>query len=817
MSAQRRTQLVSVSLVGALLAAVLAVAFGTGYQVSHASTGDGSAWLAKPGRFVHVNPETGKPDAETAVPDGRNGPGATAADPGSGTVYLNDDKSGHHDLDTTTMKAGGKEPGRVFTGGSGPRARSYVVDGARISPVGRPGRTAAAPAPIGTCVVDDGGTAWLLAAGRLRWYDGSALRTLSGLAVRPDHLTLVNGRPVAVSRDGRVVRVGADRAPGRALSLGLPRGASVTAVNDPSSTGSVAWVVAKGTHALHGVDVSSGRPRSAALGGLSDRLGAPVATSGRVYVPDYGKGTVVRVAGGSPAAGPRAVEVPVKRKGARFQVFARNGYLWVNDPLARQASVIDPDGRDRPVDTGDGRTDGRPHHPAAPRTPPRLPEPPAPGTPPTTRTPPADGTTTAPRHQDTAKTPTVEVPDVTGKTKDEACTAIEAAGLNCDFQSVGTRPNRPPDEVVGTVPRAGARRAKGTVVLIQHLGALTVPSLAGRTAQDACSILAAARLRCVRQGTGAPADPSQVGLVHDQDPQPGAAAGENQAVTVDYYDRTRVPSVVDLTQSPSQQSACATLQQWQLACVPTSEGPADKNSSAPYVVTRQSQQPDAEVAPGTQVTVWFRGDYQVPNVTGMGIGQACAAVQNAGLTCNQMVEPAQSRDTATHQDPQAGTAMGQNAQVNVYYWPLASQDILRYRQSDGDPVWTLRGNGRTDGLGGYDAAGRAGISGVPDARTAQFFTPIHAYQCAGAGQCSYDINHYDTTAGAPSGAPWVYTGDVGWVFTRPWPGTVPLYRLQRVQSGKWSYAYATPSDGAWPDYLNSGYQQQEILGYVWPG
>ncbi|CAM4077992.1 PKD domain-containing protein [Kibdelosporangium persicum] len=75
-------------------------------------------------------------------------------------------------------------------------------------------------------------------------------------------------------------------------------------------------------------------------------LGEPVEADGHVVVPDHATGRiwVIDLASGRVVAERRLFEAPV-----RFELLARDGVVFYNDPGGEQAGVIDPDGRIRPI------------------------------------------------------------------------------------------------------------------------------------------------------------------------------------------------------------------------------------------------------------------------------------------------------------------------------------------------------------------------------------------------------------------------------------------------------------------------------------
>lgn len=541
---------------------------------------------------------------------------------------------------------------------------------------------------------------------------------------------------------------------------------------------------------------------------------------------------------------------------------ADEGKVWANDQQAQQARVLGPGGTAQPVEKAgpadlaepDGEPEGdapdapagdapdeptaeapdeptgepegdAPDEAAAEEAPaPQEPAAAAPGEPagaaaadpapaPTaTLAPSSAPSSPAAPNPSPSPPPAVAVPDVVGRDRDDACDRVRAAGLNCEQQGVGPGAGRP-GQVVATVPAPDTAVAPGTRVLVQHLGEVTTPDLAGRPVAEACAIVESADLVCGRQVSATPATAAtQVGVVAEQAPLAGSPIAAGATVTVRYPEAVTVPDVRTLAQA----DACAALQTAGFACVPQPQGPATAATPAPLVVYEQSPAPGTAAGPGTSVGVLHHGNPVVPAVAGAGLDAACQAVTAAGLVCSPTLQPHMTPGVAFEQVPAAGTEAALGSAVQVLYWPVAQQEILRYRRGE-DPVWVPRGNNDTGGLDNYQGAGSVGRSGIPVAGTEGFFAAISAYQCTGRSVCGYDINHYLTTGGAPSGAPWELTGTPAWVFTQQWPGTQPLHRLQRVQGNQYAWAYATPADGAWNDYQAVGFVPQEILGYVWPG
>jgi beta-lactam-binding protein with PASTA domain len=81
-----------------------------------------------------------------------------------------------------------------------------------------------------------------------------------------------------------------------------------------------------------------------------------------------------------------------------------------------------------------------------------------------------------------------------------------------------------PREVVSTQPAGGAEHVKGGYVVISHLGAITVPDLAGQPCQQACDQLRQSGvLDCVSAPQGVAPVAGRSRSVLTQDPPPSAA------------------------------------------------------------------------------------------------------------------------------------------------------------------------------------------------------------------------------------------------------------------------------------------------------
>jgi eukaryotic-like serine/threonine-protein kinase len=143
--------------------------------------------------------------------------------------------------------------------------------------------------------------------------------------------------------------------------------------------------------------------------------------------------------------------------------------------------------------------------------------------------------------------PKVRVPDVVGRNVDDATSALRGARLK--VQTADVYSSRPVGEVTAQAPRAGARIVVGSTVRInvsQGPRPITVPSVIGRSFDDAAAALAEAGFALAREDV----DSEQpAGAVVDQDPPGDTLQAPGSTVTLFVStgpQTTAVPDVVGL-------------------------------------------------------------------------------------------------------------------------------------------------------------------------------------------------------------------------------------------------------------------------------
>jgi beta-lactam-binding protein with PASTA domain len=827
----------------AVLASVLVVAFGTGYRASQAVVDDGSAYLVKGRSITHINAETGRSDADVARELAKGDERLQVVQTPSGQVYVVSADGTTTKIDLGEMAPAQSlkgTPGKTEVLGSG--SDTYYVDrGHGTVELFNPDTMAAGrsvPLPHGVTAAvatSSGRTLWVLSGDRL-------LRVVDGVVVAStpvgnsdQRLTLVGNKPVLVDGGGTVRLVENDKV--RAIDAGLPAGDTLE-LNQPGVAGSTVWVADEAAGNLVGINVTKGQTTTTPLGsGDHANLGPSVTLGGRVYVPDY-TGHVVRVVSAGDGTFERTI--PVTGTSTTFDLFVEDGRVWINDPAARTARVLDGAGRGTVIDKGAGHGVKDPGERPPAQPPVHVPVASAP--PGSTADKPGDTKTDAPRGASSgggskpadparpAANPTpdpggnqptapaqpaaIDVPNTVGQPKDQACATLQAAGLGCSAQGIGTQQGVPPDQVVSSSPAAGEHVAAGTIVTVQYAGAVTVPDLAGRTPTQACDeLLSPAGLACNAQPSGVAPDGQPVNAVNAQDPAPGTQVAGGSTVTFNFFDKFRVADYTD--QQPA--AVCQSLSTRPITCklVDLQAGP---RGSKQNVVVEQSL-PPGDYAAGQTITVGFytgeNGD-PIPNVVGQQAANACAAMANAGYNDCAVVEsptPSNQVGIALTQSEPAGSIARSGKHVEITQETTVPDQICRYRRP-GESVWVVRVGCNNSGVADWEVSnmGHAYAGGGP--------VLLYDNICSCGGRVQHQI-----TAGSYNPEPgWdQQNGTVGTVFDRDYGGMVQLVRLIRPSNdvvGQSDYTYALMPSADYDRYTSlpdgRAFHLEGGLGWVWP-
>lgn len=196
----------------------------------------------------------------------------------------------------------------------------------------------------GTAVLDDANRLWVVdqSTGDLTWLAGDQ-RHVRHQAAQPGHsmLTLVNGEPALVDPVARKASMidPATGEPTATVDLDL-RPTDTLQVSGSPHADRLYLITSRGV--LDVCDLDAGNcDRATLLDPTADQLGAAVEAGGRLFVPDYGTGSVwvIDLADGRIVAKPRVLDPPV-----RFQLINRDGVVFFNDPNSDRAGVVRLDG-----------------------------------------------------------------------------------------------------------------------------------------------------------------------------------------------------------------------------------------------------------------------------------------------------------------------------------------------------------------------------------------------------------------------------------------------------------------------------------------
>jgi hypothetical protein len=464
---------------GLVAAAALAgvVAVGEGEPPQRVRLLSGAAWLAsaKVGQVTLLDGTTGEVSAQVQVASagdqlavGQLGSTAYAVNQSTGTVRRVDGAT-FEATPPRTPVPDARAGLTVFPGATD----LYMLDTQRGVLAGTDPRTldrrgdllavAARLAP-GTVAVDDTGTLWALdtATGDLSRIAGGS-RTVQHGITKPGAglVTIANGNPVVVdpaSRKAIAVDQHTGRA-GRTIDLDLRPDDTVRMSGSPHRDR--VYVVAS-----HGVldicDLGSGRCDTTVPLAAGDVFGAPVDNGDRVFLPDYTTGEVWIVNLADQRLLARPMVLPPR---SAFQLLARDGVVFYNDPASEKAGVIRLDGTVTPAakyDPGDphkGLTtpspgtvtiDARPAEPTAGNPPPASNplspgNPPPPGSPRSQQPNPPDQRPVDQRNPDSPPEPGTSRPPTTESSQPPPTPDPSGSAPPSTTQS--TPPDQPPPEL----------------------------------------------------------------------------------------------------------------------------------------------------------------------------------------------------------------------------------------------------------------------------------------------------------------------------------------------------------------------------------
>ncbi len=244
-----------------------------------------------------------------------------------------------------------------------------------------------------------------------------------------------------------------------------------------------------------------------------------------------------------------------------------------------------------------------------------------------------------------------EVPDLVGTSIADAAASLEAYGL--PYEVAPDAPDDIPARVLEQSVEAGTSvdlgPAAATVVLTPGV---EMPSVIGFSRMQACTRLASVGLACTPTGSAddvvdAQSVPSATLVAID-------ATVELTLVPPEASPPVAVPAVI----GDSGADACAAVEDQGLAC--------ELDGDARDEVISQSPSSGVTVSRPATVQLLTRQP-TVPEVVTLPVAEACAAVEDAGLKCEQLtfVDNGQLRDTVIGQSPSGGSSLARDEAVRL--------------------------------------------------------------------------------------------------------------------------------------------------------
>jgi PKD repeat protein len=368
---------VALASVAAMAAAVLVV--GPGYETSQARMFSGAVWLSS-GRVGEVTLVDGATsEVKARVPVASAGAVLDVTQQPGAAFVLDATTGGLSRVDSATERV--TQPVPVLPASDGlvvlssqdalhvvdvHSGMTVAVDPATLTRRGEPERLAEAIRP-GNVGVDGNGRVWAIddTTGDLVRFGGGQRRIRSA-ATKNGHLTITGGRPALVDPQRGTAELLDPETGEAAQSVRLDLRADDTLVIG-GSTDRARVLIANGSRGeLVSCAFGTGCAEPAQVGAAGSELGSPVEVGNDAVVPDYSTGqvTIVDLATSRVVAQRQLFDKPT-----RFELIARDGILFFNDPGSDAAGVLDLAGDVRTITKyTNGPTADEAQHVPDPRT-----------------------------------------------------------------------------------------------------------------------------------------------------------------------------------------------------------------------------------------------------------------------------------------------------------------------------------------------------------------------------------------------------------------------------------------------------------------
>ncbi len=274
----------------------------------------------------------------------------------------------------------------------------------------------------------------------------------------------------------------------------------------------------------------------------------------------------------------------------------------------------------------------------------------------------------------------VEVPDLKGKTREEAVSTLEGMGLQVAVNDTPS-PDVPRGEVLGTNPTAGSQLRPGTLVTVSVSSGreLTdVPDITGLTPQAAAEALADANLELNTQFRKEHSDDVPEGVIISQNPAAGSQLSKGSPVSVVVStgrEKVTVPSLVGMNAN----QATAVLTSMNLKATVT-----QVDSDRPEGEVLAAAGENTEVDTGTTVELRVSNGMMMKmiDIGRMTPAQATDALRKAGwkgrLTAGPTVPTGAMIDQGLigHQSVEAGQNIRKDQEIGYNLWEFDARQLI---------------------------------------------------------------------------------------------------------------------------------------------
>ena len=263
----------------------------------------------------------------------------------------------------------------------------------------------------------------------------------------------------------------------------------------------------------------------------------------------------------------------------------------------------------------------------------------------------------------------VEVPDVTGKTTEQAIQIIQDAGFEVGTKDSAYDPNVEAGHVSSQSPKGGNKAEKGSkinLVISQGTEEIEVPDVTGKSLSDAQNALTKAGF-VVGNTTEENSDKVEPGKVAKQDPQGGKSAKKGSTVNLVVSKGADTVSVPDITGlSPNRASRVAE----ELGFTIYQSGSQASDTVDEGLIISQTLVAGTKATKGSSIGYIIstgKKSVTVPNVVGNSWSGAKSTIEGLGLTAYKAEEYSDSvaKGNVISTNPSAGSSVDSGSTVTV--------------------------------------------------------------------------------------------------------------------------------------------------------